>query len=261
MAQLERPCAFASPERTFADRCPVPERSWDAERRHATLPGGQPGARRSGARHCRQRRQLAGGDRADRQHATRPRGRRRRRRRGVAQHERLRRGVGEPARGRPRADHRRRLQAVPGRRGKLHPRAAGRQRPLAVRCRGTGARRVDACRCGDGMPPATRPRRRRPCRWRCGTTPRPPQLGFESPVAADPTLVAVAVTDRVSGLARGSIEISRERLGRLAGAADPDVGKPTGRTHRRRRASRGRLRGASARRRPGGQRGVDGSPA
>ena len=37
--------------------------------------------------------------------------------------------------------------------------------------------------------------------------PEPPQLGFEPPSAADPTLVAVAVTDRVSGLAGGSIEI------------------------------------------------------
>ena len=38
--------------------------------------------------------------------------------------------------------------------------------------------------------------------------PEPPQLGFEPPAASDPTLVAVAVTDRVSGLASGSIEIS-----------------------------------------------------
>ena len=38
--------------------------------------------------------------------------------------------------------------------------------------------------------------------------PEPPQLGFEPPAVSDPTLVAVAVTDRVSGLASGSIEIS-----------------------------------------------------
>lgn len=38
----------------------------------------------------------------------------------------------------------------------------------------------------------------------------PPQLGFEQQPAADPTLVSVLVADRVSGLASGSIEISRE---------------------------------------------------
>lgn len=40
--------------------------------------------------------------------------------------------------------------------------------------------------------------------------PEPPQLGFEPPSAGDPTLVAVQVTDKVSGLADGSIEISPE---------------------------------------------------
>lgn len=39
--------------------------------------------------------------------------------------------------------------------------------------------------------------------------PEPPQLGFEPSPAADPTTVSVQVTDRVSGLADGSIEISR----------------------------------------------------
>jgi hypothetical protein len=38
--------------------------------------------------------------------------------------------------------------------------------------------------------------------------PEPPQLGFEPPSADDPTLVAVSVTDTVSGLAGGAIEIS-----------------------------------------------------
>jgi hypothetical protein len=37
--------------------------------------------------------------------------------------------------------------------------------------------------------------------------PEAPQLAFEPPPAADPTLVAVRVTDRVSGMAGGSIEI------------------------------------------------------
>jgi hypothetical protein len=39
--------------------------------------------------------------------------------------------------------------------------------------------------------------------------PEPPDLGFESSTAADPTLVSVLVTDRVSGVASGQIELSR----------------------------------------------------
>jgi hypothetical protein len=38
--------------------------------------------------------------------------------------------------------------------------------------------------------------------------PEPPQLGFEQPSGDDPTLVAVSVTDNVSGVAGGTIEIS-----------------------------------------------------
>jgi hypothetical protein len=38
--------------------------------------------------------------------------------------------------------------------------------------------------------------------------PEPPQLAFEAQLAADPTLVTVGVTDPVSGLADGAIEIS-----------------------------------------------------
>jgi hypothetical protein len=38
--------------------------------------------------------------------------------------------------------------------------------------------------------------------------PEPPQLAFEPPVPSDPTLVAVKVSDPVSGIANGSIEIS-----------------------------------------------------
>lgn len=37
-----------------------------------------------------------------------------------------------------------------------------------------------------------------------------PQLGFEAPAAEDPTRVSVAVTDRVSGVAGGAIEIRRQ---------------------------------------------------
>jgi hypothetical protein len=43
--------------------------------------------------------------------------------------------------------------------------------------------------------------------------PEPPQLGFEPPPSADPTLVSVLVTDQVSGLAGGQIELSREGSG------------------------------------------------
>ena len=43
--------------------------------------------------------------------------------------------------------------------------------------------------------------------------PEPPQLGFEPPAAGDPTLIAVAVTDRVSGIASGSVEISASGSG------------------------------------------------
>ncbi|HEY6778482.1 MAG TPA: hypothetical protein VI122_18390 [Thermoleophilaceae bacterium] len=43
--------------------------------------------------------------------------------------------------------------------------------------------------------------------------PEPPQLGFEPPPASDPTLVSVLVTDQVSGLAAGQIELSREGSG------------------------------------------------
>jgi 5-hydroxyisourate hydrolase-like protein (transthyretin family) len=43
--------------------------------------------------------------------------------------------------------------------------------------------------------------------------PEPPQLGFEPPPPSDPTLVSVLVTDRLSGLAGGQIELSREGSG------------------------------------------------
>lgn len=43
--------------------------------------------------------------------------------------------------------------------------------------------------------------------------PEPPELAFEPVQAADPTLISVAVTDKVSGLAGGAIELSREGSG------------------------------------------------
>jgi len=43
--------------------------------------------------------------------------------------------------------------------------------------------------------------------------PEPPQLGFEPPSPSDPTLVGVTVTDDVSGLAGGAIELSASGSG------------------------------------------------
>jgi hypothetical protein len=43
--------------------------------------------------------------------------------------------------------------------------------------------------------------------------PEPPDLGFEDPSASDPTLISVLVTDKVSGLASGQIELSAEGSG------------------------------------------------
>jgi len=43
--------------------------------------------------------------------------------------------------------------------------------------------------------------------------PEPPQLGFETPSTEDPTRISVLVTDRISGLGGGGIEISRAGSG------------------------------------------------
>jgi hypothetical protein len=43
--------------------------------------------------------------------------------------------------------------------------------------------------------------------------PEPPQLGFETPSAEDPTHISVQVTDRISGVGGGGIEISRAGSG------------------------------------------------
>jgi hypothetical protein len=43
--------------------------------------------------------------------------------------------------------------------------------------------------------------------------PEPPQLGFEAPSADDPTRIAVQVTDRISGLSSGQVELSRAGSG------------------------------------------------
>lgn len=54
--------------------------------------------------------------------------------------------------------------------------------------------------------------------------PEPPQLGFEQPQPSDPTLVSVLVTDKVSGLAGGQIEISRTGSGNWQTLATQQVG-------------------------------------
>ncbi|MEA2510582.1 MAG: hypothetical protein QOJ59_69, partial [Thermomicrobiales bacterium] len=43
--------------------------------------------------------------------------------------------------------------------------------------------------------------------------PEPPELGFEEPSASDPTLLSAVVSDKVSGLATGEIELSAEGPG------------------------------------------------
>ena len=91
--------------------------------------------------------------------------------------------------------------------------------------------------------------------------PEPPQLAFESAIAGDPTLVAVQVSDRVSGLADGTIEISRagsdswqtlatQREGNRLLARIDDAALPAG-----------RLRAAGDRARPGRQPRLDDAAA
>jgi hypothetical protein len=60
--------------------------------------------------------------------------------------------------------------------------------------------------------------------------PEPPELGFESPTASDPTLVSVLVTDRVSGVANGQIELSRAGSNTWAGPPHPATWDPAGGT-------------------------------
>ena len=131
-----------------------------------------------------------------------------------------------------------------GRRRTLHSRAsrpAPASRASAFRSR---RRASGPCRCGDATPPATRPRPRRRCRSRCATTPSRRSSASSLAVAADPTLAAVQVTDNVSGLADGSIEISREGSGIWQALATQKDGEPAGRPDRRRRAARRELRAA-----------------
>ena len=81
----------------------------------------------------------------------------------------------------------------------------------------------------------------------------PPQLGFEQQPASDPTLVSVLVTDRVSGLATGSIEISREGSGTWQALDTKMEGTRLVDPRRRRGAAAGRYLLRARAQRSGGQ--------
>ena len=180
-----------------------------------------------------------------------------RRRRGLAEHERLLRTLGEPGRERP----------CPDRQGAL----------LALSCR----RRTNACedeRSGDGIASLADLAVPTMGEWRLrmwredqagnqqaenASLPvtlrhdgERPELGFEPTARGDPTRLAAPVTDKVSGLAGGQIEISRAGLEQLAAADDRHRGQPAGGTARRQPARTGQLRRASLRPRPGRQPGL-----
>jgi hypothetical protein len=55
--------------------------------------------------------------------------------------------------------------------------------------------------------------------------PEPPQLGFGTPAVEDPTRVSVLVTDRISGLGGGAIEISRAGSGTWQGLPTSQEGE------------------------------------
>ncbi len=53
--------------------------------------------------------------------------------------------------------------------------------------------------------------------------PEPPELAFETSPSSDPTLISVAVTDKISGLAGGQIEIEQARFRYMASAEHTSV--------------------------------------
>jgi hypothetical protein len=92
--------------------------------------------------------------------------------------------------------------------------------------------------------------------------PEPPTLGFEPDAANDPTRVSVLVEDRVSGLAGGTVEISRQGSGAWQ-ALDPVVDRQSGRLltpHQRCCAAARRLYATRHRARPGDQGALTGRP-
>ncbi len=62
--------------------------------------------------------------------------------------------------------------------------------------------------------------------------PESPDLGFEEPSSSDPTLISVLVTDKVSGLASGQIELSAEGSGVWTSLPTRQEGRPADRTRR-----------------------------
>ena len=117
----------------------------------------------------------------------------------------FRRLLGQPGRKRPGAHRRRPLPDLPRRQAGLH---RGQTQPGVGICAlddlsvpGPGEWQLRVWR-EDAA--ATTSRRTRPCRCRSRYDPEPPQLALRAAAQpSDPTLVSVAVTDRVSGLAGG----------------------------------------------------------
>ena len=60
------------------------------------------------------------------------------------------------------------------------------------------------------------------CRSRLRFDPEPPALAFENSPSSDPTLISVAVTDKISGLASGEIELSRQGSGTWQALTTPN---------------------------------------
>ena len=220
--RIERPCTFATPEQVYADRVPCPNGPGQIERRTRRASRGHPAARRAGAGHRRQRRRLASGDRADRQHAT----------------GRVDVGVegGDAWRNRndfalawtnPPEGDRAPIAGVSyklcaERARELQPRRAGRRRHLAAgdrKCPAAGEWTVSLWR-RDAAGNETEAAASVPVTLRYD--PEPPQLAFEPPTAGDPTLVGRAGDrPRLRARERGDRD-QPERLGRLAGAPDPE---------------------------------------
>ena len=198
------------------------------------------------------------GDSAHRQHASAARRRRRRGWRGVAQPKRLLLGLDESGRGGSRAHRRSEYQLCAKgtancSRG-THEELNVSRLPVVVPRPASG--RYPS---GGGTPPEHAGGQRfGPVTLRYD--PEPPQLAFEPQQAADPTHVVVRVTDQVSGVADGVIEIGADGLRCVAHAGHAEGRRPADQPCRRRRPARRHLSAAGARARSGGQRGFDRPP-
>ena len=104
--------------------------------------------------------------------------------------------------------------------------ASRRARSRFGRSRRAGARRMASSRLARGRRQQTTSRRTPPYRSRSGSTRSLPSSPSRRRHRLDPTLVSVAVTDRVSGLASGQIELSRQGTGHLAGLTYPAARRP-----------------------------------